>query len=88
MEGGEEEHSFCHIINLWFKMLFEVCRVPLVFVALWTAPSSLGGDVLSVSTQSKAPGMGKADGDGAASHMCLPGDSSIPLRSLTRRVPF
>ena len=81
MEGGEEAYGFCHILNLWFKMLFAVCQPPLAFVALWSAPSIVGSNVLSASAQSKALGMGKADGGRAASHVYLTGDSSIPLEA-------
>lgn len=52
----------------------------------------LGGQLpaawVVMSCQSQALGMGKADGGGAASHMYLPGDSSIPSGSLTRRFSF
>lgn len=41
-----------------------------------------------MSYQCKALGMGKADGGRAASQVYLPGDSSIPLGSLIRRVFF
>lgn len=83
MEGVEEEYSFCHILNLWFKILSGVSSL---------LHSWLGGLLpaawVVMSYQSKALGMGKADRGGAASHRYLPGDSSIPLGSLTRRVFF
>lgn len=86
MEGVEEEYSFCHLPNLWFKVLFGLCQLPFAFVALSTAPRSLGGNVLSRSTQSKALGMDRSDVVRAASHMYLPRDSSISLGSLTMKV--
>lgn len=78
VERGEEEYSFCYMLTMWFTM-FGVCQLGFAFVALWTAPSFLGGKVLSLSTQYKALGMGKADGGRVASYMYLPGDSAIPL---------
>lgn len=88
VEEDEEEYSFCPVLNLWFRKPFGVCQLPFGFVALWTAPSSPGGNVLG-KIQPKILGKGKAGGSRAASLPYLSGDSSIhPFRKLKRRIFF
>lgn len=69
VEGGEEEHSFCDILNLCLRMSFGARQLPFALMALWSVPSSLGGKILLASIQSKALGMSRSDGGRPASYV-------------------